>query len=102
MKNFSYYQPTTVEQAVGLLGETWGPAELLAGGTDLHDLQKEYVVQPEKLISLTILGGGFREISVSAEPWISGTRALTVSNAAEPRRERSRLRMETPYWKRSE
>src|SRR6476660_3984335 len=62
MKNFTYYQPSTVEQAVGLLGETWGPAELLAGGTDLHDLQKEYVAQPDKLVSLTILGGGFRQI----------------------------------------
>lgn len=62
MKNFAYYQPATVEQAVGLLGETWGPAELLAGGTDLHDLQKEYVAQPDKLISLTVLGGGFRQI----------------------------------------
>ena len=56
MKNFTYYQPTTVEQAVGLLGETWGPAELLAGGTDVHDLQKEYVAQPEKVVSLNGIG----------------------------------------------
>jgi xanthine dehydrogenase YagS FAD-binding subunit len=62
MKNFTYYQPTTVEQAVGMLADRWGPAELLAGGTDLHDLQKEYVAQPDKVISLTILGGGFRQI----------------------------------------
>jgi xanthine dehydrogenase YagS FAD-binding subunit len=55
MKNFTYYRPTTVEQAVGLLGNKWGPAELLAGGTDLLDLQKEYVAQPEKVISVTAI-----------------------------------------------
>jgi xanthine dehydrogenase YagS FAD-binding subunit len=52
MKNFTYYQPQSAEQAVGLLDTTWGRAELLAGGTDLLDLQKEYVTQPEKVISL--------------------------------------------------
>lgn len=55
MKNFTYYRPTTVEQAVGLLGNKWGPIELLAGGTDLLDLQKEYVAQPDKVISVTAI-----------------------------------------------
>ena len=55
MKNFTYYRPTTVEQAVGLLGNKWGPAEILAGGTDLLDLQKEYVAQPDKVISVTAI-----------------------------------------------
>lgn len=53
MKNFSYYRPATVEQAVGLLDSKWGTTELLAGGTDLLDLQKEYVAQPSKVVSLT-------------------------------------------------
>jgi xanthine dehydrogenase YagS FAD-binding subunit len=52
MKNFTYYRPESAEQAVGLLDTTWGTTELLAGGTDLHDLQKEYVAQPEKVVSL--------------------------------------------------
>jgi xanthine dehydrogenase YagS FAD-binding subunit len=52
MKNFTYYRPTSAEQAVGLLGGEWGKTELLAGGTDLHDLQKQYVAQPDKVISL--------------------------------------------------
>jgi CO/xanthine dehydrogenase FAD-binding subunit len=44
MKNFTYYRPATAEQAIGLLeAEEWGKTELLAGGTDLLDLQKEYV-----------------------------------------------------------
>src|SRR2546421_2589142 len=68
MKNFTYYRPETAEQAVALLEERWGAAELLAGGTDLHDLQKEYVAQPEKLVSLTVLGGGFRKIEAAGDP----------------------------------
>jgi len=52
MKNFAYYRPVTPQQAVTLLDDKWGTAELLAGGTDLLDLQKEYVAQPDKIISL--------------------------------------------------
>ncbi len=57
MKNFTYYRPTSVEQAVGLLDDKWGTAELLAGGTDLLDLQKEYVAQPDKVVSLSSIKG---------------------------------------------
>jgi xanthine dehydrogenase YagS FAD-binding subunit len=57
MKNFVYYRPKTAEEAVGLLDSKWGTTELLAGGTDLLDLQKEYVAQPNKVISLRDLGG---------------------------------------------
>jgi xanthine dehydrogenase YagS FAD-binding subunit len=64
MKNFTYYRPNTAEQAVALLDAAWGTSELLAGGTDLHDLQKEYVAQPNKVISLSGLKD-FDRISVS-------------------------------------
>jgi xanthine dehydrogenase YagS FAD-binding subunit len=57
MKNFTYFRPNTVEQAVALLDTKWGTTELLAGGTDLLDLQKEYVAQPDKVVSLRALGG---------------------------------------------
>jgi xanthine dehydrogenase YagS FAD-binding subunit len=53
MKNFTYYRPQTTEQAVGLLDARWGTSELLAGGTDLLDLQKEYIAQPDKVVSLS-------------------------------------------------
>jgi xanthine dehydrogenase YagS FAD-binding subunit len=56
MKNFTYYRPQSAEEAVGLLDAKWGKTELLAGGTDLLDLLKEYVAQPEKVISLTGFG----------------------------------------------
>jgi xanthine dehydrogenase YagS FAD-binding subunit len=52
MKNFTYYRPTALEQAVGLLEQRWGNTEVLAGGTDLLDLQKEYVAQPGRIVSL--------------------------------------------------
>jgi xanthine dehydrogenase YagS FAD-binding subunit len=68
MKNFTYFQPTSVDQAVGLLDGTWGKTELLAGGTDLHDLQKEYVAQPDRVVSLSGLGKEFRAITVSRPP----------------------------------
>lgn len=53
MDNFSLYRPKTAEQAVGLLDAKWGTAELLAGGTDLISLQKDYVARPKKVISLS-------------------------------------------------
>jgi len=68
MKSFTYHQPATLQLALPLLDEQWGKTELLAGGTDLHDLQKEYVAQPDKLVSLSGLGGAFREISSIAPP----------------------------------
>ena len=52
MKNFTYYRPKTSAEAVALLDGKWGTSELLAGGTDLHDLQKQYVAQPDKVVSL--------------------------------------------------
>ena len=52
MKNFTYYRPTTAQEAVGLLDAKWGTSALLAGGTDLLDLQKEYIAQPDKVVSV--------------------------------------------------
>jgi CO/xanthine dehydrogenase FAD-binding subunit len=55
MKNFTYYQPGTADAVVGLLDGTWGKTEILGGGTDLLDLQKEYVAQPDKVVSITAI-----------------------------------------------
>jgi xanthine dehydrogenase YagS FAD-binding subunit len=53
MKNFQYFRPTSPEQALGLLENRWGNTEVLAGGTDLLDLQKEYVAQPGRVVSIS-------------------------------------------------
>jgi hypothetical protein len=42
MQAFAYSNPTTVQEAVGLLGARWGDVDVLAGGTDLISLMKEY------------------------------------------------------------
>jgi xanthine dehydrogenase YagS FAD-binding subunit len=52
MRPFEYASPTTKEQAVGLLGTTWGQAEILAGGTDLLALMKDDVVRPKRVVSI--------------------------------------------------
>lgn len=53
MKNFSYYKPDSAEAAVSLLDEKWGGSEMMAGGTDLLDLQKEHILEPDKVVSLS-------------------------------------------------
>ncbi|MBI1917039.1 MAG: FAD binding domain-containing protein [Planctomycetes bacterium] len=84
MKNFQYFRPSSPEAAVALLDKTWGTAELLGGGTDLLDLQKEYVAQPSKVISVAAIKG-FDGISVlEKEPPVvvigAGTKIATVAS----------------------
>ncbi|MBY0527357.1 MAG: FAD binding domain-containing protein [Gemmataceae bacterium] len=66
MKEFTYYQPKSVDGAIGLLDAKWGKTELLGGGTDLLDLTKEYVAQPDKVISLTGIAN-FADIQVAPQ-----------------------------------
>lgn len=82
MKNFTYYQPSTPEQAVGLLAAEWGSTELLGGGTDLLDLQKEYVAQPDKVVSITALGAGFATIQAAQGAVTIGAGARLADIAA--------------------
>ena len=52
MNSFEYANPTTVKEAIGLLAAQSGEAEILAGGTDLLSLMKNYVATPKRLVSL--------------------------------------------------
>src|SRR5579863_2969159 len=52
MRPFEYASPATQEQAVALLGATWGQSEVLAGGTDLLALMKDDVVHPRRLVNI--------------------------------------------------
>jgi xanthine dehydrogenase YagS FAD-binding subunit len=89
MKNFTYYRPSSPEQAVGLLAPEWGTTELLAGGTDLLDLQKEYIAQPDKVISLSGLGKEFTSITVPDHggAWVigAGVKLAEIATAAAKR-----------------
>jgi xanthine dehydrogenase YagS FAD-binding subunit len=51
MKAFEYAGPTSVEDAVKLLGGS-GSAEALSGGTDLISRMKDYVSSPERVVYL--------------------------------------------------
>jgi xanthine dehydrogenase YagS FAD-binding subunit len=68
MKNFTYHRPATLAMALPLLSDKWGPTELLGGGTDLLDRTKDYVSGPDVVVSLTGIGGEFREIKPKFPP----------------------------------
>jgi xanthine dehydrogenase YagS FAD-binding subunit len=100
MDNFTYYRPQSPEAAVGLLDAKWGTAELLAGGTDLVSLQKQYIARPKKVISLARVdgldkidqsrgwpmtfkvGAGVKLAALASHPALRG-RAAALAQAAE-------------------
>lgn len=52
MENFEYANPKTVQEALSLLGQSWTDAAVLAGGTDLISLMKDYVVSPKRVVNI--------------------------------------------------
>ncbi len=52
MQAFEYANPTTLQEAMGLLGSQWGEADVLAGGTDLLSLMKDYLATPKRLVNV--------------------------------------------------
>ena len=52
MRPFEYVSPNSRNQAIGLLGASWGNTEILAGGTDLLALMKDDVVAPKRVVNL--------------------------------------------------
>ncbi|MES2257674.1 MAG: xanthine dehydrogenase family protein subunit M [Pseudomonadota bacterium] len=52
MRDFAYFEPATLDEAVGLLRQYQGSASLLAGGTDLLVQMKEHVRQPAQVINI--------------------------------------------------
>ena len=52
MEQFAYASPKNLKDALGLLGSDWNDAAVLAGGTDLISLMKDYVVSPKKVVNL--------------------------------------------------
>src|SRR5713101_3035206 len=59
MQAFEYAHPRSVTEALPLLGSRWGETEILAGGTDLLSLMKNYVVTPKRVVNIK----GLRELS---------------------------------------
>jgi xanthine dehydrogenase YagS FAD-binding subunit len=52
MQAFEYANPSTLQEAAGLLAPQWGQTDLLAGGTDLLSLMKEYLHTPSRVVNL--------------------------------------------------
>ena len=52
MRAFEYTSPKQKQQAVGLLGQQWNEAEVLAGGSDLLGLMKDDIVHPKRLVNV--------------------------------------------------
>ena len=57
MPAFCYHRPTTVEEAVGLLGEYGGDAKVLAGGQSLVPLLALRLSHPEHLVDIGRVAG---------------------------------------------
>jgi xanthine dehydrogenase YagS FAD-binding subunit len=52
MRAFEYGNPSSVKQAISLLGSNWSEAAVFAGGTDLISLMKDSIVMPGRLVNI--------------------------------------------------
>ena len=52
MEKFEYANPTTLAEAFSLLGGSWSDAAILAGGTDLLSLMKDYRFSPKRVVNI--------------------------------------------------
>lgn len=52
MQGFEYANPTTLQEALSLLGSNWDDAHVLAGGTDQISLMKDYIHTPKRVVNI--------------------------------------------------
>lgn len=52
MRDFEYGNPSSLKQAIALLGANFDQAQVLAGGTDLISLMKDYIVTPRRVVNI--------------------------------------------------
>lgn len=52
MQPFEYASPSTLHEALSLLGSHWGEADVLAGGTDQISLMKDYLHTPKRVVNI--------------------------------------------------
>ncbi len=52
MQSFEYASPTTLQEALSLLSTQWGEVDILAGGTDLLALMKDYIHTPKRVVNI--------------------------------------------------
>ncbi|MGB7173636.1 MAG: FAD binding domain-containing protein, partial [Candidatus Acidiferrales bacterium] len=56
MDAFEYAKPSTVKEAIGLLGPDWEDASVFAGGTDLISLLKDDIEETKRLVNIKSVG----------------------------------------------
>lgn len=81
MQAFEYASPATLQDALGMLGSKWGESNVLAGGTDLISLMKEYIETPKRLINIK----GIKELGgiQSSKTGLRIGSAVTLEELAE-------------------
>jgi xanthine dehydrogenase YagS FAD-binding subunit len=52
MERFEYTSPKTVKDAAAMLGTSWNDAQVLAGGTDLISMMKDFVTAPKRVVNI--------------------------------------------------
>ncbi|PYY19059.1 MAG: molybdopterin dehydrogenase [Acidobacteria bacterium] len=82
MRAFEYASPKQKQQAVGLLGQQWGDAEVLAGGSDLLALMKDDIVHPKRLVNVKELPE-LRGITFNASRGLRIGSLMTLSEISE-------------------
>jgi xanthine dehydrogenase YagS FAD-binding subunit len=102
MKAFEYAGPTSVDDAVKLMGGS-DSAEMLSGGTDLISRMKDYVTSPKRVVYLKdiktlggISGGGSGGMTVGAGTTLADVLEHTGLKAAYPALWQATLEVGTP------
>ncbi len=82
MQAFEYASPTTLPEALSLLGSNWGEADVLAGGTDLLNLMKDYLHTPKRVVNVKDIKelGGIRKTAAGLRIGATVTLAELLSN----------------------
>jgi xanthine dehydrogenase YagS FAD-binding subunit len=83
MQAFEYVSPSSKEQVATLLGEN---ASILAGGTDLLSLMKDYVVTPNRLVNIKQIES-LRGISYQSGNGLRIGALTTIGELADARQE---------------
>jgi len=52
MQPFEYANPSTLQEALSLLGPSWGDTDVLAGGTDQISLMKDFIHTPKRVVNI--------------------------------------------------
>lgn len=82
MRAFEYTSPSSMQQALRLLGNSWDDAAPLAGGTDLLALMKDDIVAPRRLVNIKELGE-LRGLSINAKQGLRIGALTTIQELAD-------------------